>query len=237
MTERGHKSETRKGSAKTGCLFLPAIDNLMADIFDEVDEDLKRDQMQLLWARYGKIVMTAVAAVVLGVALRQGYVAWQTDQAETSATAYHQALKSDDVAAALQAQIGNLTDGYAMVAQFQIAAEQAKSEDFAAAEATYLALSSDQSLEPLYQQAAVLLSVMVAPKTADSTALTARLADLETAAGPWQAMALETSAGLVLRSGDKAAAAAKYKMIVEMADIPAGMRQRAERMIVMLASE
>jgi len=82
-----------------------------------------------------------------------------------------------------------------------------------------------------------LLSVMVAPKTADSTALTARLADLETAAGPWQAMALETSAGLVLRSGDKAAAAAKYKMIVEMADIPAGMRQRAERMIVMLASE
>jgi hypothetical protein len=204
LTERGHKSETRKGSAKTGCLFLPAIDNLMADIFDEVDEDLKRDQMQLLWARYGKIVMTAVAAVVLGVALRQGYVAWQTGQAETSATAYHQALKS---------------------------------EDFAAAEATYLALSSDQSLEPLYQQAAVLLSVMVAPKTADSAALTARLADLETAAGPWQAMALETSAGLVLRSGDKAAAAAKYKMIVEMADIPAGMRQRAERMIVMLASE
>ena len=32
----------------------------MADIFDEIDEDLKRDHMQLLWARYGKIVMAVV---------------------------------------------------------------------------------------------------------------------------------------------------------------------------------
>jgi len=52
-------------------VFLPDIDSLMADIFDEIDEDLKRDQMQLLWARYGKIVMAAVAAIVLLVALRQ----------------------------------------------------------------------------------------------------------------------------------------------------------------------
>ena len=37
----------------------------MADIFDEIDEDLKRDQMQLLWARYGKIVLAAVATIVL----------------------------------------------------------------------------------------------------------------------------------------------------------------------------
>ena len=60
----------------------------MADIFDEINEDLKRDQMQLVWARYGKIVMAAVAAIVLLVALRQGYAAWQTSQAEVSASAY-----------------------------------------------------------------------------------------------------------------------------------------------------
>ena len=52
---------------------LPDVDNCMADIFDEIDEDLKRDQMQLLWARYGRIVIAAVAAIVLLVALRQGY--------------------------------------------------------------------------------------------------------------------------------------------------------------------
>ncbi len=206
----------------------------MADIFDEIDEDLKRDQMQLLWARYGKIVMAAVAAIVLLVALRQGYAAWQTSQAETSASAYQQALKSDDVVAALEAQRGQLTNGYAMLAQFQIAAEQAARDDFAAAEASYLALASDASLDPLYQQAATLLSVMVAPQDTDVSALEARLSDLETAAGPWQAMALETGAGLALRNGNKDAVVAKYKRLAEMADVPAGMRQRAERMIVML---
>ena len=206
----------------------------MADIFDEIDEDLKRDQMQLLWARYGKIVMAAVAAIVLLVALRQGYAAWQTSQAEASASAYQQALKSDDVVTALEAQRGQLTNGYAMLAQFQIAAEQAARDDFAAAEASYLALASDASLDPLYQQAATLLSVMVAPQDTDVSALEARLSDLETAAGPWQAMALETGAGLTLRNGNKDAAVAKYKRLAEMADVPAGMRQRAERMIVML---
>jgi len=213
---------------------LPDIDSLMADIFDEIDEDLKRDQMQLLWARYGKIVMAAVAAIVLLVALRQGYAAWQTSQAEASASAYQQALKSDDVVAALEAQRDQLTNGYAMLAQFQIAAEQAARDDFAAAEASYLALASDASLDPMYQQAATLLSVMVAPQDTDVSALEARLSDLETAAGPWQAMALETGAGLALRNGNKDAAVAKYKRLAEMADVPAGIRQRAERMIVML---
>ena len=206
----------------------------MADIFDEIDEDLKRDQMQMLWARYGKIVMAVVAAIVLLVALRQGYTAWQTSQSEASASAYQQALKSGNVVAALEAGRGQLTDGYAMLAQFQIAAEQAATDDFTAAEASYLALASDASLDPLYQQAATLLSVMVAPQDADVSALAARLSDLETAAGPWQAMALETGAGLALRHGDKDAAMAKYKKLAEMADVPAGMRQRAERMIVML---
>ena len=207
----------------------------MADIFDEIDQDLKRDQMQLLWARFGKIVMAAVTAIVLLVALRQGYTAWQTSQAEASAKTYQQALKSDDVVAALEAKRGQLTSGYAMLAQFQIAAEQAASDNFAAAESSYLALGSDVSLDPLYQQAAILLSVMVAPKDADASILAARLSDLEITAGPWQAMALETGAGLALRNGSKDAAMAKYKKLVEMADVPAGMRQRAERMIVMLS--
>ena len=213
---------------------MPNADSSMADIFDEIDEDLKRDQMQHLWTRYGKIVMAAVAAIVLIVALRQGYTAWQTSQIEASASTYQQALQSDDIIAALEVQLGQFSDGYAMLAQLKIAAEQAAINDFAAAEAGYLALASDASLDPLYQQAATLLSVMVAPQDKDVSVLAARLSDLETLDGPWQAMALETGAGLALRHGNKNAAVAKYKRLMEMADVPTGMRQRAENMIVML---
>lgn len=208
----------------------------MADIFDEIEEDLKRDQMQMLWTRYGKIVMAVVAAIILLVALRQGYNAWQISRSEESASAYQQALKSDDVIATLEAQKSQFTSGYAMLAQFQIAGEQAARDDFTSAEKSYLTLASDDSLDPLYQQAATLLSVMVAPKDADAALLAARLSDLEATTGPWQAMALETGAGLALRVGNVDAAVAKYKKLMDMADVPASMRQRAERMVVMLGN-
>ena len=109
--------------------------------------------------------------------MRQGYTAWQTSRAEASASAFQQALQSDDVIGVLESQLGQLSDGYKMLAQFQIAAERAASGDFVAAEARYLTLASDASLNPLYQQVATLLSVMVAPKDADVSALEARLSD------------------------------------------------------------
>ena len=48
----------------------------MADIFDEVNEDLKRDQMQRLWSRYGKYMILATSVVVLGVGLDPFRVFW-----------------------------------------------------------------------------------------------------------------------------------------------------------------
>ena len=69
-------------------------------------------------------------------------------------------MKSDDVVAALEAELGQLTSGYAMTGTIHIAEQVAS--DFAAASESYLALASDASVDPL--SAATLLSVMVAPK-------------------------------------------------------------------------
>ena len=52
--------------------WLEVIVEQMADIFDEINEDLKRDQMQELWSRYGKYVIIAVSLVIIGVGTRQG---------------------------------------------------------------------------------------------------------------------------------------------------------------------
>jgi len=206
----------------------------MADIFDEINEDLKRDQMQNLWARYGKYVIVAVSVVVIGVGARQGYNVWQDRQATEAATIYHQALKADDTVTALTAQLDALSPGYAMLAQFRIAASQAENGDYAAAEASYLALSKSPDLAALYQEAALLLSVMNAPESRSIDELVGRLADLETRAGPWQSMALEQAAGLALRSGDRNAAMAKYETLAGLSDIPAGVRQRARQMLQIL---
>ena len=206
----------------------------MADIFDEVNEDLKRDQLQKLWSRYGKYLLLVVSIVVLSVGGRQGYKTWQDRQAATAANAFHSAFAADDLKTALTAELDQLNPGYAMLAKFRIAAMQAVAKDYAAAEESYIALSTDPAVKQLYQQAALLLSVMNAPVSRSADELAKRLAVLEGEAGPWQAMALEQSASLALRAGDRKTAIAKYTTLAGLSDIPPGVRQRADQMLKIL---
>lgn len=206
----------------------------MADIFDEINEELKRDRAQVLWAKYGKYVISAAAAVVLAVGLSQGYAAWTKNQIENAATSYQAALQTDDVAAALETSLSGLTDGYAMLAQFRIAAARADAGDAIGAEQTYLAISTDKSVGALYQQAAILLSVMNAGDGAAIADLQARLAPLITAAGAWQGLALELSAGLDLQAGNISAAQAKLDQLLALPEIPSDLRQRVRRLTTAL---
>jgi hypothetical protein len=208
----------------------------MADIFDEIDEDLKRDRTQALWTRYGKYVIAAAAAVVLGVGASQGFSAWKRSQVETAANLYQQSLAADDAVAALEQNIGQLTDGYALLGRFQIAAGLAEAGDAEAAESGYLAIAEDTSVASLYRDAALLLSAMNAPDSRPVDDLQARIAPLADGAGPWKAMALEVGAGLDLRDGDADAALAKLEMIVELADVSAELRQRTARLVAILKS-
>lgn len=208
----------------------------MADIFDEIDEDLKRDRAQELWARYGKFVIAAAAAVVLAVGSLQGYKTWTQSRAESAANAYQAALASESVVAALDATLPELTDGYTMLAQFRIAGEKAAAGDLADAETGYLALSNDKSIAPLYQQAALLLSVMSAPAEADTKELQDRLAPLVSAAGPWQGLAMELSAALDLKTGDRAAAMSKIESLLTLPEISPELRQRANQLLIILKS-
>jgi len=190
----------------------------MADIFDEIDEELKKDRAQLLWARYGKYVISACVVVILAVGSHQGYGIYSANQIEKAADLYHSSLKADDVVSSLNNNVNELTDGYKMLARFQIAAAEAEAGDYAAAQASYIALAEDKSIEPLYQQFAQLLSVMNAPADTSAQSLQERLAPLIGAAGTWQGLALEQSAGLDLK----------------LTEIPQSLRQRAQRMLDIL---
>ena len=208
----------------------------MADIFDEIDEELKKDRAQELWARYGKYVIGACMAVVVAVGGHQGYNIYSDNQIQKAADLYHTSLKADDVISSLNNNAGELTDGYNMLARFQIAAAEAKAGDHAAAQASYDALAEDKNIEPLYRQFAQLLAVMNAPADASVESLQDRLAPLIGAAGTWQGLALEQSAGLDLQSAKPDAAKAKLEQIIKLTEIPQSLRQRAQRMLDILNS-
>ena len=208
----------------------------MADIFDEIDEELKKDKAQLLWARYGKFVIAAVAAVILAVGSAQGFKAWKTKRAETAANAYQLAVDSDDVVASLSQAMADLTDGYEMLAQFHMAAAKAADGDSDGAVADYMMLAESKAIKPLYQQAALLLAVMNAPDGTDPKQSQDQLAPLTATPGPWQGLALEQSAALDLEKSDPAAALEKFASILGLAELSPELRQRASQLVTILKS-
>ena len=64
----------------------------MADIFDEINEELKQDRMAALWQRYGKYLIAVVVAIVAGVSLSQGYSYYTNQRDARSADAFFQAI-------------------------------------------------------------------------------------------------------------------------------------------------
>ncbi|MGB3743322.1 MAG: tetratricopeptide repeat protein, partial [Xanthobacteraceae bacterium] len=64
----------------------------MTDIFREVDEEVRREQLKKLWERYGNYIVAACVLVVIGVGAWRGYEWRQAKQAAQSGAAFEQAV-------------------------------------------------------------------------------------------------------------------------------------------------
>ena len=213
----------------------------MSDIFREIDEELRRDNLLKLWARYGRyVIAVAVAAVVVA----GGIVAWRDHQlAERRAqsTRYAGVLtlardgKEAD-AAKVFAAIAQEGGGYAVLASFEEAALLAKSGDRAAAIADYDHIAATGDLDPGLRGLARLLSVMQSLPEADAHQTIERLAPLTETGNPWRPTALELTALARLKSGDKSGALDLYKGLADDLAAPPSLRARAAEMAAALAS-
>ena len=64
----------------------------MADIFQEVDEEVRREQLKKLWQGYGNYIAAACIIVVVAVGGWRGYEWWQGKKAAESGAAFEQAV-------------------------------------------------------------------------------------------------------------------------------------------------
>ena len=199
----------------------------MADIFDEINEELKQDRMSALWARYGKYLIAVAGLVIAVVVFTQTYKQWQASQNEQAAETFYQAMMGDDAAAAFEVGRDDLTEGYQMLAEFKIASDKANSGDKQAAEELYLALSENDDIAPLYRDLALLLAAMNVPDSRTADDIIAMLVPLTQGSGPFQGLALEAAAGADVQAGRIEAAKEKLGQIEQLADISAPLRQRS----------
>ena len=213
----------------------------MSDIFREIDEELRRDNLLKLWSRYGRYII-AIALFALVVA--GGFVAWrdhQLSERRAQSTRYAGALTlaregkeadADKVFAAIAHEGG----GYAILAAFEEAALLAKSGDREAAAAAYDRVAAASEFDPDLRGLAVLLSVMQRMPEADAQTTIDRLAPLTASGNPWRPSAIELTALARLKLQDKSGALALFKSLADDPATPQSLRARAAEMATALTS-
>ncbi|MGC2415337.1 MAG: tetratricopeptide repeat protein [Stellaceae bacterium] len=213
----------------------------MSDIFREIDEELRRDNLLKLWQRYGKYV---IGVAVLAIVIAGGIVAWRDHQASerraqgerySSALALARAGK-DGEAAKLFALLAGEGGGYSLLAAFEKAELLAKSGDKKAAVAAYDELAGASGIDPEFRSLAVLLSVTEGLAEGDASAAIERLKPLTASDNPWRASALDLTAAAKLKAGDRGGALAIYKELADDLAAPQGLRARAAEMAAALKS-
>ncbi len=60
----------------------------MADIFDEVSEELKQDQLIKTWKKYSKLVITLILLIIISLVTYQAYITWNKKKIETISEQY-----------------------------------------------------------------------------------------------------------------------------------------------------
>ena len=219
----------------------------MADIFDEVSEDLRAERAQALLRRYGVLLVVLAVLVVAGVSGWQ-FWRWRTqEQAAATGQAYMAAARDaggapagasdaakDGAAAAFAAVAAKAPEGYRTLARLREAGLRATGGDLPGALGLWNQVSADTAADPLLRGLADLQWVQHQVDTGEPAAVEGRLAPLLAPGNPWRPLALESEAWLALRTGQDARARDILKGLRTDAAVPDGVRSRANGLLTRL---
>jgi len=213
----------------------------VTDIFQEVDEEVRREQLKKLWQQYGNYFIALCVLIVVGVGAWRGYQWWEAKQAAQSGAAFEQAItlaeagKHQEAEAAFAKLAANGTAGYRVLARLREAAELAGT-DSKGAIAAYDEIAADSSAEQVIRDLAAVRAGFLLADTASYSEIRNRLEPLAVADRPFRHSAREILALSAWKSGDMTAARQWTDMIMTDPQTPAGARSRAEVLSELIAA-
>ena len=214
----------------------------MSDIFSEVDEEVRREQLAKLWKQYGNYVVAAVCVVIAAVAAWRGYDYWQNRKASEAGAAYEAAGRLADEgkhgeAEAVFARIAaEGTPGYRVMARLREAGEIAD-RDPKAAVAAYDKITGETTGQPLVGELAAVRAAFLQVDTAKLDEMTQRLEPLTQPSGVFRHTARELLALSAWRNGDSAATRRWVDAAKNDPEAPASARSRMEVLASLLPTD
>lgn len=214
----------------------------MSDIFSEIDEDLRRDRLKALWQRHQWLIVGSAALVIVSVGGWRGYGAWQASQADANGDRYlaaielAQAGKHDEAIEAFGKLVSLNTSGYAALAALRRAGELAASGKASEAIGGFDAISADNRQPASLRSIALLRSAYLLIDKAPGE-VASRLMSLNQPTNPFRHAAREALGLASYKSADLASAKRYFESLITDPEAPAGMRNRGNLMLTLLAGE
>jgi hypothetical protein len=213
----------------------------VVDIFQEVDEEVRREQLKKLWDRYGTLLIALCVLVIAGIGSWRGYDYWQAKKAGETGAAFEQAAilaesgKHKEAEAAF-AKIGaEGTAGYRILARLREAAEMAHADKAAAVQA-YEAITDDKSVGQVMQDLAAVRAGYLMVDTVSYAQMAAKLEPLTAQDRTFRHSARELLALSAWKGGDASAARKWTDMMMADPATPSGTRSRAEVLSELIAA-
>jgi hypothetical protein len=213
----------------------------VADIFQEVDEEVRRERLKKLWDRYGNLLIAACVLVVAGVGAWRGYEYWQAKKAGEVGLAFEQAVsladagKHQEAEAAFAKIAASGTSGYQVIARLREASELAQTDKKAAVSA-YDVLTADKSAGQVIQDLAAVRAGLLLVDDTPYAEMRQRLEPVTAADRTYRHSARELLALSAWKSGDLTTAQKWTDMIMTDPETPSGTRSRAQILSELIAA-
>ncbi|MFT4117274.1 tetratricopeptide repeat protein [Bradyrhizobium sp.] len=211
----------------------------MSELFDEVDEEVRREQLKKLWDKYSIYFIALMVLIVAAVGGWRGYQYLEGKKAAEAGAAFEKAAELSDQGKHAEAETA-FTDlaakapaGYRALARLRAAAEAASRDPKAAAK-LYDDVAADRSVGTEWQD---LAKIRAAGLLLDGASYADMQQRLETSAAPgatFRHSAREMLALSAWRNGDMTAARKWLDAIAEDGETPPGLRSRAEALQALL---
>jgi hypothetical protein len=211
----------------------------VTELFDEVDEEVRREQLKKLWDRYSLYIVALALLVIASVGGWRGYQYLEAKKAAEAGDTFNKAVelseqnKHAEAEAAFTELAAKAPTGYRMLARFRAAGAMASRDPQAAAK-LFDELAADRSI-PAEQQD--LARIRAAGLLVDTTSYQNMVERLEPSTGPGATFRHEARELLALsawRANDVAATRQWLDMIALDGETPPSLRSRAEALQALL---
>lgn len=208
----------------------------MADIFSEVDEDLRREQYARIWKRYGAFIIGVCVLVIVGASGSVAWRAWREHQREASSLLYQNIVHSGEQvdtgptglarAKALAAISGKLTPGYRVLAKLQRAAALVGARQMDDATRLYRQVADDKSAPKTLRDLAAIKAAYLQADVLTLADAKSRIAALTVPENAYRFSANEILGYVALRTGDDATALSYFQSVLSDPTAPQALRAR-----------